>query len=98
MPDKNLGTLYERQKKASSARAKKESQTLNDTTLGTIHGSAYVNLRKEPSLTSDVKRVMPRGTEVDILEQVDDFYKVTCKQFGTGYVKTNYCERKKASS
>lgn len=44
----------------------------------------YANIRKEPSLEAEIKKVMKAGEKVNVIDQTGDFYKLTI-----GYIKAD---------
>ena len=54
-----------------------------------VTSKSNLNLRKEPSTTSDVLTSLPNGTKVEIIEELDDWFKVSYKGH-TGYVSSKY--------
>ena len=55
---------------------------------GTVNADA-LRLRSEPSTTSSTITYLNTGTPVDILEDLGEWYKVSCSA-GTGYVYASY--------
>ena len=42
----------------------------------------YANIRKQPDLKAEIKRVMKAGESVNVIEEAGDFFKLTI-----GYIK-----------
>ena len=54
-----------------------------------VTSKSNLNLRKEPSTTSTVLTSLPNGTKVEIIEELDGWFKVSYKGH-TGYVSSKY--------
>ena len=54
-----------------------------------VTSRSNLNLRKEPNTTSQVLTSLPNGTKVEVIEEVDGWYKVSYKGH-TGYVSGDY--------
>ena len=54
-----------------------------------VTSKSNLNLRKEPNTTSQVLTSLPNGTKVEVIEELDDWYKVTYKGH-TGYINSKY--------
>ena len=54
-----------------------------------VTSKSNLNLRKEPNTTSKVLTSLPNGTKVEIIEELDGWYKVSYKGH-TGYVSSKY--------
>lgn len=63
-----------------------------ETINGTIVNSLLVNVRKEPSLESEVLEIVKKGDKVTILDKVKDFYKVETKSKIIAYISSNFVE------
>lgn len=44
----------------------------------------YANIRKQPDLKSEIKKIMKAGESVNVIEKAGDFYKLTI-----GYIKSD---------
>lgn len=59
---------------------------------GKVVNSIYVNLRRSPSeAPCEIMMAVPRGTEVEIIKEVSDYYKVRYKG-DVYYVAKQFCE------
>lgn len=62
---------------------------------GRVANSTYVNVREEPSRNSPSLGVLQRGAPVEILEELDQYYKIEPMSFqlyAYGYISKDYCE------
>lgn len=60
------------------------------TTILVIEGAAFVNLRKGPSMTAPVLTVLNEGTEVSVINQRDEWSKVTTAAGISGFIATEF--------
>lgn len=63
-----------------------------ETKYGTITNAALVNVRKKPSLGSEVLEVLARGEKVKVLGKSGGFYKVSTRLNRTAYISSNFIE------
>ncbi len=54
-----------------------------------VTSKSNLNLRKEPNTKSTVLTSLPKGTKVEVIEELDGWYKVTYKKH-TGYISADY--------
>jgi uncharacterized protein YgiM (DUF1202 family) len=54
-----------------------------------VTSKSNLNLRKEPNTTALVLTSLPNGTKVEVIEELDGWYKVTYKGH-TGYISSKY--------
>lgn len=61
-----------------------------ETKNGIVVNSLFVNVRREPSMKSDVVNVLRRGDSVQILDKTDGFYKINVGLIGIGYISSDF--------
>lgn len=61
-----------------------------ETKNGIVINSLYVRIRREPSLESDVIKLVRKGDKVKILDRLDRFYKISIENDQLGYVASEY--------
>lgn len=80
-PQKHM--LNEKQKKnaeeinSTVSSPTEEDNTVPPTVNGIVMGASLVRLRKEPSFEADVLKLIPRGTEVRIEGETNEFKEVS---------------------
>ncbi len=74
---------------------KDEAISLNEpdepkTRNGIIINANLVNVRTAPDLGSQILGMLNNGDEVTIIDQLNDFYKVSTKKCGEGFIYSKY--------
>ena len=58
---------------------------------GTVKGCMNLNVRKEPSIDSEILGAIPRDTELIIVDdEIEDWYKIEAKGIGIGFCMSKY--------
>lgn len=60
---------------------------------GIIDNYPYVKVRKAPSKESDCVKVLKKGDRVQIISQIDGFYKVRFGEEGKGFISLDFCRK-----
>ena len=88
-PDKETTTAENNEKKDESESKEDEKQDTNTTykeeKTGYINASVSANVRKSASTSSDIVTILTKNTQVKILGEEGDFYKIQFQDY-TGYI------------
>lgn len=79
-----------REKRTAKSPADVETMVPQTITNGTIDGALNVNVRKEPSMKSDVIEVLRKGDKVRLLAKSGDFYKVSTSVNPVAYISSDF--------
>ena len=57
---------------------------------GVVANCTAVNVRSNPNADASVSLIINSGEEVDVLEEIGDFYRVTVRDSFKGFINKNY--------
>lgn len=87
---RNSSSYYEEQE---YSRDSPESEKMGPETIdGTIVNTKLVVVRKRPSPDGAIITVLSEGDHVEILEAMEEYYKVRLRSSNIGYISSNFCK------